>query len=520
MSADPLGLAGIGIVAVDEGEDAQASFDEMLRRCGDRNAAAELFNTRYAVVNEAGKAMIDEQIVDPVRRRKVLVRFSFEDLKKLYANRLITSEIEVLVRGKRQKKDIIKSATDWWLAHPDRRSYIGGVIFDPTASAPGSYWNLWSGFAVAPAPGSWALMQDHIYRVVCGGNRRDFEYLLGLAARMYQEPQLQGEVVVVLRGPEGAGKGLFLRYLIKGFGQHGLQITNAQHLVGAFNGHLRDLVALFADEAFYAGHDAHLRVLKSLITEPTLVIEDKYRTVVEAPNMLHIWMAADRDWVVPVSLRDRRFFVRDVSDNRVGRRAYFRAIVDEMENGGLAAMLWDLLRRDLAGFDFRDIPQTDARRDQQALSLPELERWWLDVLARGFVWKSRHGAPWFTEWAEDGFYTTELLARSHLQWCDENRPRDRANRVELGKFLTRLYRAHRPGAGAEYPIYEIVSIDRRETEGIANSNGGGWLKEPKTLDEVAIVHQARQHGYLVGSLDDARARFAEMVPIDVPWSEP
>jgi hypothetical protein len=217
----------------------------------------------------------------------------------LYVNRSITIAVDALVRGNRQPKEITRSAADWWLRAPDRRSYNGGVIFDPTGKAPASYWNLWSGYLVTPAPGDWSLMQDHVYSVVCGGVDRDFEYLLGLAARMYQQPHLPGDIVTVLRGHEGSGKGLFLRYLVNGWGQHGLQITNAQHLVGTFNGHLRDLVALFADEAFYAGNPRHVSILKGLITEPSMAIEDKYRTVVEVQNMLHIWMAADRDWVVP-----------------------------------------------------------------------------------------------------------------------------------------------------------------------------------------------------------------------------
>ena len=39
-------------------------------------------------------------------------------------------------------------------------------------------------------------------------------------------------------------------------GQHALKISNAKHLVGNFNSHLRDCVFLFADEAFFAGDDS------------------------------------------------------------------------------------------------------------------------------------------------------------------------------------------------------------------------------------------------------------------------
>lgn len=501
--------------AVDPQTDFEQKLDKFCRN-GDLDSACALFDTKYAVVNEAGKAVVYERTADHLRNREVLVRISYEDLKKFYQNRKITIKPRAARQGNRQSKEIIRSAAEFWLSHRERRSYLGGVVFDPTNKAPASYWNLWTGFAVNPAPGDWSLMQDHLLRVCCGGENRDVEYLLDLAARMYQQPHLPGEVVTVLRGPEGSGKGIFLRYLVHGFGQHGLQITNAQHLVGNFNGHLRDLVALFADEAFYAANPQHVRVLKGLISEPTIAIEDKYRTVVQVPNMLHIWMASDADWVVPMSLRDRRFFVRDVADNRVGQLAYFKAIADQMENGGLAAMIWDLLRRDISGFSFRAIPRTAAMKAQQTLSLGSDARWWLAVLQRGFVWKTRHGTPWFTEWSEDGFYTTELLWRSYTQWCEEARPYDRKTREQLGIFFRAIYQPARPRL--EHPVFEIDSIDRRDLDGIPDAVKGGWLKEPKSLDEVAMVEKENQPGYRVGDLDEARDRFLDQYDVDNPWS--
>ena len=50
---------------------------------------------------------------------------------------------------------------------------------------------------------------------------------------------------------EGAGKGIFFNWIVRGWGQHGIHITHAKHLIGNFNAHLRNCVALFADEAFW-----------------------------------------------------------------------------------------------------------------------------------------------------------------------------------------------------------------------------------------------------------------------------
>jgi hypothetical protein len=230
-----------------------------------------------------------------------------------------------------------------------------------------------------------------------------------------------------------------------------------------------------------------------------LISEGKYQNLVEVINMLHVFMSSNSDWVVPAALVERRFCVTDVADNRVGDRDYFAAITKEMENGGLAAMIHDMLRYDITGFEVRDVPATAALKTQKTLSLPSLERWWLAVLSRKFLWKSRHGAPWFKDWHE--FYTTELLERSYGQWCDEHRPYDRKSRQQLGTFFARVYQPSRPRG--EHPVYEIESIGR------------GPGAEP--LDKIAIVYQDHPQGYRVGSLDEARARFLDLHEVDADW---
>ena len=131
-----------------------------------------------------------------------------------------------------------------------------------------------------------------------------------------------------------------------------------------------------------------------MITEPTLLIEPKGFPTFTAPNRLHIIMASNSDWVVPASLQSRRWFVLNVSPIRRGDRAYFTALWRQMDDeGGLAAMLHDLLHDDLSDFDHRDIPTTEGLIDQRKLSLPIPEKWWQDILSRGYVLVSKHNCP-------------------------------------------------------------------------------------------------------------------------------
>jgi phage/plasmid-associated DNA primase len=274
-----------------------------------------------------------------------------------------------------------------------------------------------------------------------------------------------------------------------------VHVAHAKHLVGSFNAHLRDAVFVFADEAFFAGDKQHEGALKALVTEPSITIEAKYQNPIMIANMTHILMASNSDWVVPASTDERRFCVMDVSDTRIGDRAYFNKLNAQMENGGLAAMLHDLLHRDLSGFDVRTVPQTDALADQKRHSLDSLNRWWSTVLHRGFVWRSRHGSQTFIAWSD--FVSTELLHHSYLQWCHETRESRPMSRVQLGKMMKALYQSCRPSGF--YPIYEVDVIDPDE-------------KKP-------AVEQNRPPGYSFGTLDQAQAAFSEKTGIAFDWGE-
>jgi hypothetical protein len=111
-------------------------------------------------------------------------------------------------------------------------------------------------------------------------------------------------------------------------------VSNVRHLAGNFNFHLRDTLVLFADEVEWFDDPQAAGVLKMLITEPELPIEPKGRNVFMVKNMLSNIIASNSNWIVPADLDDRRFFVLDVSDKRVGDGAYFGAIAEQMERGG------------------------------------------------------------------------------------------------------------------------------------------------------------------------------------------
>lgn len=394
----------------------------------EREAVLEEFNSRYTVVRDGGTALVFDDCYDEVLKRQYYDRLKPAAMQLLYQTR------KVCVRVDEDGKRHYQPAAKWWLNHPDRRTFVNGTVFVPGKEARGGFLNLWRGYGFKPRPGCCEKFKAHIKDIICGGNPMYFEYLIGWMARAIQMPRVPGEVAVVLRGETRIGKGTFGHALRRLFGQHALHISSSKHLVGNFNMHLRDCVLLFADEAFFAADKPNISTLKALITESVLTIEGKYVNAVQCPNMLHVLMASNDDWVVPAAIGEERFFVLDVPSTRKGDHKYFAEIDAELEAGGYEAMLHELLDYDISRFNVRSVPQTEGLVDQKQFSLNTTFAWFREVIERGYVYESKLGLEeTFQEWIDP--VALPLLYASYRAYAKDRGDRHPLYQGGLEKFL-------------------------------------------------------------------------------------
>ena len=341
-----------------------------------KTALSELNETR-AVVQLKGKVRIVGFEPAEDRPGRVPVFSTPAEMRTLYANRFIN----VKVGEDFQRKPLF----DVWLKDANRPTAIG-ITIDPSGGRfVDGRLNLWQGYGVAPDElSSWPLLRQHLVEVVCAGNEEHANYLLRWIAWSLQNPAKPAEVVVVLRGRKGTGKGMLGRALARIFGAHALQISDRKHLVGSFNAHLLQVCFLFADEAFWPGDKSAEGVLKRMITEPTLFVEPKGLDGFEVPNRLSIMMTSNEKWVVPASSDERRYVVFDVADTRRKDFAYFNALRREIEGEGLQGFLYDMLRMDLGDWHPReDVPETIGLAEQQAESASPMVNWLGAILEEG-----------------------------------------------------------------------------------------------------------------------------------------
>jgi Family of unknown function (DUF5906) len=341
------------------------------RTAEEPDSALERINAEYAVVQHGSKVRVLR--FESQNDRKVPTFLTFDDFCNYHRKEI------VLVNGRPV------SLGRWWVSHPLRRTY-SGLTFRPDAGeAVNGRLNLWRGWGVSPEPGDWSLMRQHLEEVIAGGEQEDAEYILNWLAWAVQHPAERAQVALVLKGGRGTAKGTIGNAMCRIFGQHAVHISSIEHLAGRFNGHLRDACLVFADEAYWPGDKKAEGTLKRLITEPTLFIEAKGLDGVMVDNMLHVLMASNSDWVVPAGEHERRFAMFQVSEDRRQDKDWFPPLYRQLENGGYAAMLHDLLHRELGDWHPRQIPMTEALRDQQVRNLEPLDAWLVGLLDSGVL---------------------------------------------------------------------------------------------------------------------------------------
>jgi hypothetical protein len=343
----------------------------------------DAMNEAFAVTKIGGKVAIACLVGKDISFTEV------DHFHKMFANQVIFKEGATKKESIASKNAPIK-VSKYWFEWKGRRQFLGrGVVFEPGGplEIANDMLNLWRGFGITPKHGGWPLMRSHIFNVVCSGNQKHFDYLIGLMAWGVQHLDKPLGVAVAFLGPQGAGKGVVARTYGKFFGPHFSHISCGDQLTGRFNASIGNACAVFLDEAVWAGDKKGEGTLKALVTEPTFQLEAKFRDPITVENRLRIMIASNNDWAVPAGIGDRRWFVLHVANTYAGTGSsdYWKALHAELENGGDAAMLYDLLKMDLSGFDVRAIPRTEAKAQQQVRSLQGPASWIYEVLQEGAI---------------------------------------------------------------------------------------------------------------------------------------
>ncbi len=321
------------------------------------------------------------------------------------------------------------------------------------------YLNLWNGFGITPKQGCCEKIKRHMLEVICGGVKRDFDYLWKLESTWVQHPERR-TTVPVLTSPHGAGKGRHVDMFAKIFGNAFYETSCPDHVFGNFNAAVANKVLVHLDDALFGGDKRLMGRLKTFSTADQITIEYKGRDPILVRNPRKLIISSNETFAIPIEPTERRYLFLTVASHRVGDKTYFVELTHEIENGGVEGFLYELLQTDLTEFNPRFLPEgSQGGFENKIESSSTFTQYVFQALKAGTFFLQDTAGQWKSE------IRTDLLYESgYLEFCNRrkiHRPvTDEMGGKELGSILkgSEFKRVRRRAEGTRFYSYEFPNL--------------------------------------------------------------
>lgn len=207
---------------------------------------------------------------------------------------------------------------------------------------------------------------NHVRDVIANGDEKIYTYLLAWIAAVLQRPAFKTGVAIVILGEQGAGKNTFFTDVIcRLMAQYAnSNVTNIESIVGKFNAIIENKKITICNElrSVYANKFFNSDVLKSLITDPFININQKNEPERIAENVSNFMFVSNNNVPVQIDNNDRRYCVTNVSSAHLKDFNYFAALDNSFTAEFYDNLFTYFMKMDISKINLRDIPNTEARQ--------------------------------------------------------------------------------------------------------------------------------------------------------------
>lgn len=240
--------------------------------------------------------------------------------------------------------------------------------------------NLWQGWEVEPLLGSvtpWKMLLDHLFQGTEEGARKWFEQW---CAYPLQNPGAKMASAAVFWGKtQGSGKTLIGHTLMKIYGKYSSEITDAEIEDDRFDW-AENMQFVLADDITASNNRKLANRLKTMITQKTLKVNQKYVPRYSVPDCINYYFTSNDPDAFYLDDGDRRYFIHEVMAGKIPVEFRLKFIAWRESVAGVAALFHYLLNIDLTGFD----PQaeafiTHAKTEMIQLTKTDLGTWVADL---------------------------------------------------------------------------------------------------------------------------------------------
>lgn len=278
--------------------------------------------------------------------------------------------------GKPQPRHV--NVYDAWVGHP-RCNRVSEVVCNPLPSdapllnlyqTPGQFnrWRHWDFYSHGHADrlhekyhglslaqvGNLPEVREinaFIFGMLCNQDADCFRMITLILANVLQRPDSKPEKAVFMKGPEGVGKSIFSKNMMKrvfGF-NHSTEFDRTEHIVGNFNDAISGMAFVILEEALFGGDKETCGRFQQLVTGEFQAINGKYQAIRLELNLTTFWANTNRDFPIAVNQNGRRYVFVAVSNlvvylNSKKKSGFFNRIAELLESDSILLYAYFLSR--------------------------------------------------------------------------------------------------------------------------------------------------------------------------------
>ena len=373
-----------------------------------------------------------------------------------------------------------------WCEHIKQRR-VDKIVFDPQETKRSeTCFNLWTGYEITSQSCRDAdindcdLILEHINRLWCKYDERQYNYILDWFASKLQKPWIKLCSVPVFQSLEGSGKNIILDLFYKIMSsKYFMAISNPLHILGAFNGMVEGKLLVDLNEVSFGGNITQNNQLKSLITEPQTIVNKKNKEAYEISNLCDYIITTNCEWAISVGSDNRRYNCYEMDnwlsgnhDDSPEKTEYTKNLLEQTQKSpGINAFAKYLYDRDISGFNPRIFKRTAALKFQ-------IEQGWTPII----------------KWIHSSLENNCMSIKLKCKWNDFCR----TDYVQLGiksggkfyYFKDELYRLFNEGVGQDK--HNNMSKFYAGIENMFKSEFQEFMFKGKTIVKLPDMDVAKQ----------------------------
>ena len=259
-----------------------------------------------------------------------------------------------------------------WLKDKNKRSYER-IDFIPTyKEIDPKIYNTFKGFNFRGEnnsnPEAVRRFEEHI-RLLVDHEEESFIYLRNYIAHLFQKPDERPDIAIVLKSGQGVGKDMLIDFISNILGkQMTYRTAKLDDIFEKFNGALKNKLLLQLNEVSGTDGFSRKELLKNLITENEININEKNLKPYTLTNYLRVFIFSNNLVPIEIPHDDRRYCV--FKCGRKKKRPYYNQLVKDLKDDTALESIYTYFKKiDISQFDLNERPETSAYKDMKEASI-------------------------------------------------------------------------------------------------------------------------------------------------------